>query len=732
MEQMIETRKADDAAMDRALGRRMLHIGRIMATDSNGMGTRVKSVTIDESGRACTDGENVWIPSSMGNSPEQNLIMQEAVLAHEIAGHHRYTDFTVWNNEVVKKIKNGTEDPLLHQFVNCLEDSRINHLLSQDFPGSGKRMDYTHAVFMARHKANTTDLSPLKQQAMVAMMSETIAHEAHWFTTPEVVAWMDENRALMQNACSQPDTRGVVKQAKRVLASFRNAFPDDEIDPNMNGGYDGNSGDAAERTSAEFETESDIERAAQAQQQNGGEPEKVSKNRFNDKKQKLEKSLDEQKEKQQGDSSPGGDSGDAEGDEGALGGDEEIDGDGDGAEGGMDGEAGDESGEGGDGDCDGDGAGEGDGDGEGAGDEPAEGEADGQGDEIDSDSDAGNGFGGEDFNPHGDAENMDEFDELWAELQGDARSSLDSMDREALDEQIHHEDDISRSLGEVDHERITVEGHSLEIVAGATDMFQYDYEYNSQQLINGNERYNGVKDENRSGIQNLVNEIKRQLKGRNSRMERGLKRGRVTNKDIWKVNQTGAKMFQRRAIPKKVDASAIILIDSSGSMGGRKSACAADAAVVFSEVMHAVGVDYEVIDFCTGRGTTMRVRKALDSTLGETEKAVISNPTSGGCNADGYAVQWCLDRLRTRQGAKMLFVLSDGQPTDGGPGGIHAGEWLRRVIGNAGKDVALAGVGIQSDAVTNYYDNCIVVQDARELAGKMLPVMRGMLNKLVV
>jgi hypothetical protein len=730
MEQMIETRKADDAAMDRALGRRMLHIGRIMATDSHGMGTRVKTVTIDTDGRACTDGENVWIPSSMGKTPEQNLIMQEAVLAHEIAGHHRYTDFTVWNNEVVKKIKNGTEDPLLHQFVNCLEDSRINHLLSQDFPGSGKRMDYTHAVFMARHKAHTTDLSPQKQQAMVAMMSETIAHEAHWFTTPEVVAWMDENRALMQNACSQPDTRGVVKQAKRVLASFRKAFPEEEMDPNMNGGYDGNGGDNAEGTSAEMESQSDIERAAQAQQQNGGEPEKVSKNRFNDKKQKLEKSLDEQKENQQGDSSPGGESSDAEGDDpdGGLGGDEDGEADGD-AEGGMggDGDGGEEA-DGAGSECDGAADGEGDGDGG----ESSDGEADGQGDESDANNDGEDGCGGEDFNPFGDAENMDDFTELWADLQGDARASLDSMDREALDEQIHHEEDMQRALDEVEHERISVEGHSLEIVAGATDMFQYDYEHNSHQLINGNERYNGVKEENRSGIQNLVNEIKRQLKGRNSRMERGLKRGRVTNKDIWKVNQTGAKMFQRRAIPKKVDASAIILIDSSGSMGGRKSACAADAAVVFSEVMHAVGVDYEVIDFCTGRGTTMRVRKALDSTLGETEKAVISNPTSGGCNADGYAVQWCLDRLRTRQGAKMLFVLSDGQPTDGGPGGMHAGEWLRKVVGNAGKDVALAGVGIQSDAVTSYYDNCIVVNDARELAGKMLPVMRGMLNKIVV
>ncbi len=80
----------------------------------------------------------------------------------------------------------------------------------------------------------------------------------------------------------------------------------------------------------------------------------------------------------------------------------------------------------------------------------------------------------------------------------------------------------------------------------------------------------------------------------------------------------------------------------------------------------------------------------------------------------------------------MLFVLSDGQPTDGGPGGMHAGQWLRKVIGNAGKDVALAGVGIQSNAVTDYYDNCVVVHDATELPAKMLPVLRGMLNKVVV
>jgi len=731
---MIEARQADDAAKNRAIGRRFNVIGRIMATDANGMGTRVKTVSIDDSGRACTDGEHVWIPASMSDNPEQNLIMQEAVLAHEIAGHHRYTDFVVWNNEVVKKIKNGTEDPLLHQFVNCLEDSRINHLLSQDFPGSGKRMDYTHAVFMAKHKAHTTDQSPLKEQAMVAMMSETIAHEAHWFTTTEVVAWMDENRALMQNACSQPDTRGVVKQAKRVLASFRAAFPDDEMDPNMNGGYDGNSGDNAEGTSAEMETEADIERAAQTQQQNGGEPEKVSKNRFNNKKEKLEKSLDEKEKQQEAGNQSGGteSSDDAEGDEaGALGGDDECDADGD-AEGGRDGDGeGDGEAEGG---AAGDEAGDGQGDGEGdsLGGVDGEGEADGQGDEIDADGDEGEGYGGEDFNPFGDAENMSEFEQMWAELQTDARGSLDAMNREALDEQMAHEDDISRALNEVENHRCRVEGHALEIVAGADDMFHYDYEYNSQQLIDGNERYMGVKESNRSGIQNLVNEIKRQLKGRNTRMERNLKRGRVTNRDIWKVNQTGAKMFQRRAIPKKVDASAIILIDSSGSMGGRKSACAADAAVVFSEVMNSVGVDFEVIDFATSSGTTMRIRKALDSTLGETEKAVISNPTAGGCNADGYAVQWCLDRLRTRQGAKMLFVLSDGQPTDGGPNGQHAGEWLRTVIGNAGKDVALAGVGIQSDAVTNYYDNCVVVSDATELPAKMLPVMRGMLNKLVV
>ena len=78
----------------------------------------------------------------------------------------------------------------------------------------------------------------------------------------------------------------------------------------------------------------------------------------------------------------------------------------------------------------------------------------------------------------------------------------------------------------------------------------------------------------------------------------------------------------------------------------------------------------------------------------------------------------------------MLFVLSDGQPTDGGPDRMNAQQWLKSVVDSAPRDVAVGGVGIQSDAVRQYYSNNVVVNNPAELCEKMLPVLRVMLKKV--
>lgn len=731
MEQMFETRQAGDGAKDRALSRQYLHASRIFSGELEGFGSKVKKVILCDQGRACTDGETIWIPQTIDENEIVNHIARQAVLAHENA-HHAYTDFVAWNEKVVQPSKKGACDPLLHQFVNLFEDARINALFRQDFPGAGRMFDFTHDLFMGRHQKTTTDMSPLKQQGMVALMSEVIAGTPHWFTSQEVIDFMVDNKALIDNAWAQPDTAGVIKQAQRVLDAYRAAFPDEELDPDMNGGYDGNQG-AGGQTSAELEDESDIERAAEAQQQQGRNPKRVSRNRFDE-----QKARNEERAEQASQGGDQGDSGDETGDAGASGdeiGEDADSGDGAGSEGSDDG---DDAGQGdsGEGDADGDGSGDGDGDGDGDG-AGSDGEAgdgpEGNGDETDSNGDSDNGRGA-DFNPEGDADTSAdrEFEEMWADLQADARASLDAINTEALDEEDDFKEDLDRAIDSVPAETGDIRGHAIEVIGGASDLFHYDLDWNIEQVIEGNERYNTVKTENHSGINTLVSEIKRQLKGRNSKFETNLKRGKVNNRDIWKSNQKGSpKMFKRRNQPKKTDASAIILIDSSGSMGGSKSAAAADAAVVFSEIMERVGVKYEVIDFATSGGqTSLRIRKAMNTNLGETEKAVVSNPTSGGCNADGYAIQWCFDRLKRERGAKMLFVLSDGQPTDGGPGNMNAKQWLKSVVDSAPRDVAVGGVGIMSPAVIDYYSNHVVVNNPAELCEKMLPVLRTMLKKV--
>ena len=730
MEQMFETRTAGDGAKERATARAYLHTSRIFSGELEGFGSKVKKVILCDDGRACTDGETIWIPSKIDDDPVVNHIARQAVLAHENA-HHKFTDFVAWNDKVVQPSKKGACDPLLHQFVNLFEDARINALFRQDFPGAGRMFDFTHDLFMGRHKKTTTDFSPLKQQGMVALMSEVIAGTPHWFTSQEVIDFMADNKALIDNAWTQPDTAGVIKQAQRVLDAYRKAFPDDEQDPQMNGGYDGNQG-AGGQTSAELEDENDIERAAQAQQQQGRNPERVSRNRFDEQKARNQEKADKAEQASQSDDNS--DSGDETGDAGASGdeiGEDADSGDGAGSDG--DGDSGDETGgDSGAGDADGEGDGD-SGDGEADGGNSDDGE-EGNGNETGASDDGDEPGRGNDFNPDGDADTSAdrEFEEMWADLQADARESLDALETEALDEEDNFKEDLDRAIDSIPRENTSIRGHAIEVVGRASDMFHYDLDWNMEQVIEGNARYNSVKEDNHAGINTLVSEIKRQLKGRNSKFETGLKRGKVNNRDIWKSGQKGSpKMFKRKNQPKRAEGSAIILIDSSGSMGGSKCAAAADAAVVFSEIMERVGLKYEVIDFATSGGqTSLRVRKSMSTNLGETEKAVVSNPTSGGCNADGYAIQWCVDRLASERGSKLLFVLSDGQPTDGGPDGMDAKGWLATVVNSMPRDMAVGGVGIQSDAVTNYYPNNAVVWNTSELCDKMLPVLREMLKKV--
>ena len=285
-------------------------VARVLSGELEGVGTPVKRVILDPAGRACTDGETVWIPAHMNDNEAINRMMQEAVLAHEAAGHLRYTDFGAWK-VVGDRIKAGTEDRLLHDIVNILEDARVNHLLAQDFAGSGKRLDATQAMFMEKHKeqwaATPTEAIVPAKAAIIAMMTEAIAQEPHFFPhVEEVVEFMDEVRDQMVSAISQPDTKTVVKSARLVLKAYRARWNESASDDNT--GIP--SSEEGEGMMLDDMSPEQIERMANEQKKREAKPEKVSRSRFDDLKKKMDE-VKEQAKEQSEDASKGEESSDA-------------------------------------------------------------------------------------------------------------------------------------------------------------------------------------------------------------------------------------------------------------------------------------------------------------------------------------------------------------------------------------------------------------------------------------
>jgi len=722
-----------------ARNRTLNKIATVLSGELENVGTPIKRVIICNQGRACTDGETVWIPAKVHEDDAINRIAQEAILAHEAAGHLRYTDFGAWKS-IGDEIKRGDTDRMLHDFVNILEDARVNHLLSQDFAGSGKRLDATQAIFMARHEQawadKTVEEIVPRQAAMVAMMSEAIAGKPHFFNhIPEVVAYMDEVRTICATAIGQPNTKAVIKQAKRMLAIYRKHFSENAEDDEDTFGMP--SGEDGEGVMTDDMSPKEIEKMAKKQSEKNAKPEEVSRQRFNDLKKKMDELAEESKEAQkkaskanedeEGDDSTSDANDGSESDENG----EESEGNGDGADG--DGEEGDE--DAGDSDSSGDADGEGEGEGEGQG-ESGEGDSD-----SDSDGEASHAFNegeGED-EPCNDGEsdemgsggdrgwNQTEMDELWA----DTQAAMDDEYQDALDLKNGFDSDVDNSKDKADiispvESSNDGSGHDCRITH-TTESFVERGAVDIEELA---ESFHAVIGQNKSAITTMVNELKRTLKGDNSKHERGLKRGMLDGRKL-AYHQTNSRLFMKKNEPKKAVANVIILVDSSGSMGGSRCENAAQTACVFAEVFDKLNFGCEIVDFASsGNSTAMRIRKQMNAPLNQITKAAIRQPTAGGSNADGYAVQWCLNRLEPMSGNRMLFVISDGQPAGPCPPTMNCDEHLIHVVSNANKDIGLFSVGIDGMDTSAYYPNAVRVNNSKNLIRESMPVIRKMVRTI--
>lgn len=214
------------------------------------------------------------------------------------------------------------------------------------------------------------------------------------------------------------------------------------------------------------------------------------------------------------------------------------------------------------------------------------------------------------------------------------------------------------------------------------------------------------------------------------------------------------RVFRRKHETTSKDVAVELVIDASGSMGGAKIHTATQAAYCLSSTLERIGIKNEVICFTTGEAVAphstlhaeaakigrsysryeslyMPILKGFEERLtSETKKRFgwLPNSSIMSQNVDGECVEIAARRLMgRRETGKVLIVLSDGYPAASG-GGATLNAHLKKVVKRlTGTGMSVVGIGIQSEAVKQFYPKNVVIQSVTELPTIVMKELRNLI-----
>lgn len=232
----------------------------------------------------------------------------------------------------------------------------------------------------------------------------------------------------------------------------------------------------------------------------------------------------------------------------------------------------------------------------------------------------------------------------------------------------------------------------------------------------------------------------------------GHRSGRLHSASLYRVLQGDPRVFQRKEEQRAKDTAVCLLIDNSGSMHGERIQVAMQSGYALAQTLERVNIPNEVIGFTTGgmpRGAhqqlsdeqkkgvhfsrtntiIMPIFKEFSERVTPAVKKRIAyqlNMQVGmNTNTDGESLEYAALRLiPRREKRKVLIVMSDGQPVGSGTG------WhLRETVKNLTKmGIETVGIGIQSNAVENFYPRSMVLNKVEDLPGAVMGELRRILS----
>ncbi|MGJ9413636.1 hypothetical protein ACHAAC_13095 [Aeromicrobium sp. CF4.19] len=227
------------------------------------------------------------------------------------------------------------------------------------------------------------------------------------------------------------------------------------------------------------------------------------------------------------------------------------------------------------------------------------------------------------------------------------------------------------------------------------------------------------------------------------------------------VTAPGDPFIHRDRVPEpRVDTCVTVLLDFSGSMRAHAPQLAV-ALDVLMRALELVDASCEVLGFTTRAWAGGRAlkdwrragRPAEPGRLNERLHLVLAQADVPRRRArrglagllqghvfreglDGEAVEWACERLRSREGRRILVVVSDGSPMDTATHQTNDEHYLdhhlREVVAEQYRrgDVEIVGLGIGGEAgvdLSPFYDRCTEVStaDAAGVLSALVPLLRS-------
>ena len=124
------------------------------------------------------------------------------------------------------------------------------------------------------------------------------------------------------------------------------------------------------------------------------------------------------------------------------------------------------------------------------------------------------------------------------------------------------------------------------------------------------------------------------------------------------------RVMSRKIIPEDIPDMAVgILVDCSGSMGGDKIHYAIQSAYITYSFCKRLQIPVFVVGHTTSGNDVSLISVADENSLDNNDKIRIFDLRSQNCNRDGYALKYCMEKLKHIVAEqKLMMIISDGCP----------------------------------------------------------------------